>query len=233
MMRDKDNRRRVAGCGPDQGLLEAFLEEKDSLEKKAFRAHALSCRSCRQKMELIEELRAELAGPLARLPESPLGRKKDRLLRQAAQNELERLIGPPSRSLRPRLFTFWRLAAAALMLAAAFGLTFLLNRSLPKDIYRGAPQATQEKMSPQGALREKPSLFEWSPVSGATRYSFELINENLEMLAQGQRSSKVNFALPPEVVQRLERGRVYVWTVKAYDDEGSEVGSRSAEFNIQ
>ena len=203
------------------------------MEKAAFRAHASSCPRCRQKMELVEELRAEIAGPLARLPESSLEGKKSRLLRQAAQNEADRLTISPSRPPRPRLFTFWRWAVATLVLVTAFGLTSLLNRSLPRDIYRGTPRAVQETMSPQGTLQEKPSFFEWSPVDGATCYSFELIDEDLKLLAQSQRSSNVNFTLALEVVQRLERGRIYIWTVKAYDDEGSELGDRSAEFKIE
>jgi hypothetical protein len=88
-------------------------------------------------------------------------------------------------------------------------------------------------MSPQGTLREKPSFFEWSPVDGATFYSLELIDEDLNLLAQSQRSSNVNFTLAREVVHKLERGRTYIWTVKAYDDEGSELGDRSAEFKIE
>jgi len=232
-MRNKGHSRRFKGCVGGQILREALLEERLSLEKEAFLAHASSCRCCRRQLELIEDLRRELGPQLEQLPESPLRGRSTKFLHQAAREELARLPGRrPGRRPLAKAFSLPRLAAAGLVLTLAFGLTLVLSRSSHQDIFRETPRAGREGMSPQGTLREKPSQFEWSEVAGATCYSFELVDENLELLAQSQRSSKTNFTLPPEAVQKLGKGRVYVWTVKAYDDEGGELGERSAEFNI-
>ncbi|MGB9004953.1 MAG: hypothetical protein WCB96_04435 [Candidatus Aminicenantales bacterium] len=231
-MKDRAKSPKRWGCPQGRRLREAFLEEEPSLDKEIFLAHASSCPYCRKKLELIEKLRSQLAPQLEQVPGTSLDRKETRHLRKVAYKEISRISGRPAGHPLFRRFSLRHLAIAGLVLSLALGASLLLNRSGSRDTFRDTLPPGQDGLSPQGLLKEKPAVFEWSPVPEAASYSFELINDDLELLAQGERSCRTRFTLSPEAVQKLTTGRTYIWTVKAYDDKGSELGERSADFTV-
>jgi hypothetical protein len=75
-------------------------------------------------------------------------------------------------------------------------------------------------------------LFVWTPPPGGDGYRFELIDENLRLLAS--LSTKEPWALIPASVRAgLAPGQAYFWTVEAVNDDGVRIGYWRRYFELK
>lgn len=82
---------------------------------------------------------------------------------------------------------------------------------------------TIQLISPTEEVREEIIEFVWRPSSLAESYVVELSDATYRLLWQSERVKTVEVTLPQGVRQRLERGQVYIWQVRGFDDKGNEV----------
>ncbi|HXF05988.1 MAG TPA: hypothetical protein VNM72_11310 [Blastocatellia bacterium] len=82
---------------------------------------------------------------------------------------------------------------------------------------------TIQLISPTEEVREEIIEFVWRPSPLAASYVVELSDATYRLLWQSERVKVVEVTLPQGVRQRLERGQVYIWQVRGFDDKGNEV----------
>jgi len=82
---------------------------------------------------------------------------------------------------------------------------------------------TIQLISPTEEVREETIEFVWRPSPIATSYVVELSDSEYRLLWQSDPVKLVELTLPDAVRRRLERGRVYIWQVRGFDDKGNEV----------
>jgi hypothetical protein len=122
---------------------------------------------------------------------------------------------------------WWRWAAP---LAAAAIILLGINLMQPDDemsvpVMRGSG-AIVELMTPAGILHATPTRFEWAVVEGATRYRFELMDEQARV---------VNRTVVDSTFMVLEEGvpTSGAWRVVALDALGQAMGTSSpARFEV-
>jgi hypothetical protein len=74
-----------------------------------------------------------------------------------------------------------------------------------------APETELILVSPSSKVLETRPRFSWEPVAGAERYRFELVDEDLDTVAQAT-ALEPSYELPEEL--HLEPGAVYTWEVE-------------------
>lgn len=82
---------------------------------------------------------------------------------------------------------------------------------------------TIQLISPTEEVREEIIEFVWRPSPLAESYVVELSDATYRLLWRSERVKMVELTLPQGVRQRLERGQVYIWQVRGFDDKGNEV----------
>jgi len=190
-------------CPPDDVFIEAMLNEQGLKEKEALIDHILSCPRCKKKFRLLRSVQRDLS-------------------------DMEGLKEKP-----PRLSLPLKAAAvAAAMIAVLLAGLYFTIAIQKKQVFRGrgGPQLTLIK--PRGNISGPPDHFQWTPVEGAEDYSFELIDEDLNVLiATSARTPGIS--LSPAVTRGLRRGKPYIWTVTASDEKDGILASGSQSFVIR
>jgi len=156
--------------------------------------------------------------------------RRFRPLARASRRELQNRFRLPGESRRQGLFRFLVAAgSAAALLLAVFVLPGLPPRG-NDALERGG--MTDNISLPSGCLTEPPLLFVWTPLPDGDGYRFELIGENLGLLAA--LSTKEPWAMIPASVRKgLAPGRTYLWTVEAVNDDGVKIGQWRRYFELK
>lgn len=136
----------------------------------------------------------------------------------------------PARGTRRAAAPWWRRATFPMALAAtalvAVGLSRILGDGAPSDVMRGAADgATDGVVAVAPAAEIAPGtrpVFVWRAVPGASRYRFELLDVDGDLLLEAvTRDTAV--VLPDSVV--LGAGSEHRWIVRAIDSLGAPLGS--------
>lgn len=178
------------------------MKEADLKEKEILISHVLDCPRCRKKFYVMQQLQKEV-----------------------------RTINIP-REVRHSTFrinqTVAVLAGALLFLVAAIFFLIKLDKS---PAYRGDGFGVVVLIAPEGTLKNPPAAFSWRPKKGTDAYSFRLVDDDLNtILATGGVQTKLS--LGESVRSKLIRGRSYIWTIEAFDDQGKKIASGSKSFKI-
>lgn len=188
--------------------------------------HLGGCRTCRHLLMIAyEDSQPEMA--TRRIPRW----LKARALKLPATPNLK----PPSLVFGLRLQVAGAIAA---ILIAALGITLFLFRNdaqgvlAPAEVFRQheAVRAAPRLLAPAAneAINSDEIEFRWSEVSGATGYSFTLLNEKGDILLQSSMSDARVYLKPRDV--QLERGKAYFWYVAAKSIDGTAMDSEIGKF---
>lgn len=216
-------------CPEREVFLKAFLSELPAEEKNELLNHVPGCPSCRARFRLLSQVREELQKRDFPGPEEALDAAEERDLRMIAGQRLRELDGNRQRYLFNLIPA--RYAAAVALLLFAAGLFFILK--LPQaEVLRSSENKGLQLINPEGKLGRPPSLFTWTPVAGAESYKFELIDDELNSI-HSEKIRQTQLRLSPESVRKIVRGKNYIWTVEAYDDNDKKLDSASLSFDVR
>jgi len=214
-----------AGCPPPEAFLEAEAEALAPEERRRLDEHADRCPACAAERDLA---RLFDAGPEA------VGVRPEDVDYVVAHLETARhrpgrvVPFPAARKPAVQRPAVWRLAAAVVLMLGG-GLLFQLSRqgapSLPAPgtgtVLRGGEVAA---VSPMGEVAAVPAELRWTPRPGASSYRVRLSTVDDTVLWETAVPAPPA-RLPAEVVRRLNRAVVYVWTVEALDASGARVAA--------
>jgi len=219
-MIDEKGGRGDGACPSDDRFLDFFLEKNGGPGEEGLLDHLRNCSDCRVKFGLLRELDPVLWAQFRRF----------RPLARASRRELRNRLRRPGMAGRRGLVRFLAAAgSAAALLLAVFVLPGLPPRG-NDALERGG--ITDNISLPSGCLTEPPLLFVWTPLPDGDGYRFELIEENLGLLAT--LSLKEPWAMIPASVRKgLVPGRTYLWTVEAINDDGVKIGYWRRYFELK
>ncbi|MFW6160381.1 MAG: hypothetical protein ACOC57_04485 [Acidobacteriota bacterium] len=133
-------------------------------------------------------------------------------------------------------FINWRFAAGLTGAAALLLLIFFLINPFSNRDYRAhrdspfSVQAPRYQSSPHPAL-----VFQWEKVEKARAYSLELFDPALYPLWKSPRTETNRLKLPDNVLDQLEKSKIYFWVLTAYLEGGEKIESPLYHFtyNLQ
>lgn len=215
-----------AGCPPPEAYLEAESGALAAEARRALDEHADGCPACAAERDLARlwDAAPRQAGARPEDLELVVARlEASSPVSKPALATVTPFPGPRRPAPAPsRLFT--RLAAAAvLILAAGLGWRgfYQPEPPLPPPETGGAVRsAAIEVLAPRGELEEIPAELRWDSWPGAHSYRVRLMEVDGTILWQEPVPSPPA-RLPREVVARLHRAVVYLWTVDALGKDGS------------
>ncbi|HEY0972661.1 MAG TPA: hypothetical protein VGE02_16955 [Gemmatimonadales bacterium] len=132
---------------------------------------------------------------------------------------------------------WWRRGSLPMALAAtalvAVGVSrFLGDGASPVDVTRGAADGVSV-IAPTPATRLAPGArptFVWHAVPGASRYGFELLDADGNLLHDAV-TADTSVVLPPDVT--LAADTDYRWIVRATDALGAQLGSAVSQIRVE
>ena len=219
--------RKSGDCPKSEDFVRAFLGEVGGGAGPGFLEHVARCPSCRPRMQVLAQVRAELEARAGMVPEAGMTREETRTLRRAAVEQL-RLMRPPARRLSLRAMQ----VAAAAVVVLALGYLYLNNSPYSRLAVRGSASFELRLLGPGPHLRSAPANFSWSDVPGRDDFRFVLVDDGLNTLYEVE-TEATGLSLPNNVRMRLLRGRAYLWTVLALDDNRRELASASRVFEVE
>jgi hypothetical protein len=225
-------RKNPGGCPKREDFVRFFMGELEESARRNFLDHALHCPDCRPRLKVLAALQADLKKRESLVPEVGLTEAEACRLRRLAADE--RKVLTPARR---RAWVTPAAATTAVSLAALgvlLGYYFLKGGSVPRTrLTLRAPEGRVLRLiEPGKKLQAAPTLFVWTEVKGVDTFLFSLIDDELNTI-YFEAAKIPHLRLPDEVRQKLQRGKTYLWTVRAQDDFDGELASASRDFVIE
>ena len=218
-------------CPTEGAFLKAFLRGPDMAEREKVAKHAAVCPRCLRKFNVLSGLETELKAREKEIEEECLSREEMKALEKMARERLRDLSGQPARPFLKSQASVGISLGVSLVLAV-LGYFLLVRNSSPKLILRGVPSQELQLIKPQGMLKEAPEVFVWTEVKGRETFVFRLVDEELNTVYRTKLSTP-RAHLPAEVKDNLVKGKTYLWTVEAQDEECDTLASDYLTFEIE
>lgn len=229
-------------CPHNDLFIKAVFNELGENEKESFVDHIFCCSKCRLKFDAIKALNRECRQEGKDLPDGALTSEEAKSLRKMAAGRLRELGKstdrfPVFRPGRPGLKWIY----AASLFLAIIGIGYLLLNSPPgQKTFRTMINTDLHLLEPMGKINKPPYIFRWSPVKNADVYNFKLLDDNLQVFCKkdlplpvGGRLRTPSLLLDEAIRKKLERGKTYVWTVVASDDDNLKLAEARGYFIIE
>ncbi len=225
-------------CPKNEVFLKALVGELGEDEKESFIDHIFCCSKCRLKFDAIKGLNREYRREAKDIPDGTLTSDEVKFFRKMAARKLRELEkGSPRFSLiRPGLK--WIFAASIFLAVVTIGY-FLLYSPPDQKMFRTTNNELRLS-KPMGKIRVPPSMFKWSPVKNADVYNFKLLDEDLQVLwdknlivSSESGPSVSSLVLDETIKNKLKRGKTYVWTVVASDNDNLKLAEARGYFIIE
>jgi hypothetical protein len=229
-------------CPHNDVFIKALFSELGENEKESFVDHIFCCSKCRLKFDAVKALNRECRQEGKDIPDETLTSDEAKSLRKMAAGRLRELGDssvrfPVFRPGRPGLKWIY---AASLFLAVVVIGYLLLNSPPDQKIFRTTNPNELRLSKPIGNIKEPPSIFKWSPVKNANVYFFKLLDEDLQVLwdkslvvSSKSGPSVSSLVLDETIKNKLKRGKTYVWTVAAFDDDNLKLAEARGYFIIE
>ncbi len=211
-------------CPDDRALVLLAMGEAAPRAKDRMLGHLAVCSRCSLRFNVLRELKRDLHP------------RVEAFVGEHASARTARPSRPPRRSRLGPLVSLFGLRFAAgfiaLFLVLASGAFLALSRAARHSELR-SPSTKLSLLEPSGTLSSAPTVFRWTPVLNAENYNLELIDDALGRIHTAATFLINEFVLPAEVRAKLVKGRIYVWTVSAQDEDSNRLVSRSGSFVIE
>jgi len=117
--------------------------------------------------------------------------------------------------------------AAAAIVALAGGFTWLTLRAPTLLIYRGEQGVIRSLIAEDVELARDGATLRWEGPSGAVKqYGVRILSKNLDILLVVEALKEPEFAIPPELLSRID-GDTFLWQVEAVLDDGTRFTSET------
>ncbi len=219
--------RKSRDCPKREDFVSAFLGEAGDGAGPEFLEHAARCPVCRPRMQVLAKVRDGLEARVDMVPEAGLTKEESRKLRWAAVEQL-RLMRPPARRLSLRALQ----VAAVAVVVLALGYLYLNNSLYSRFAVRGPVNHALRLLGPGPHLRGGLADFSWSDVPGRDDFRFVLVDDELNTICEVE-TEATSLRLPESVRGKLAKGRTYLWTVVALDDDSRDLATASRVFNVE
>jgi len=230
-MREPMNKKIIRPCPEKEKFLRAFMGELTEAEYKDFLGHVSSCPDCRRVFEALTQLQAQLKARESVIEDKEVSAEQMRELRRLAKQQVRELSKKRAPLfLRPLAVGLVALAAGLVLLFV--GYFFLLRNHSSDQTLRGKPREELRLIKPERKPKGAPSVFLWTDVKGRDSFRFEIIDDELNTLYINAVTG-TKLELPAEVKQQIVKGKVYLWTIEVYDDNGKKLASASRYFEIE
>jgi|GEM_PF-6964521 len=222
-------------CPDHAALARAFFGEAGGAEQEALARHVLRCPRCRLKLDVLRQLHRELGPVLEKLPEDAEIESALDMFQEAAKSRHKNISVRKAKPAGPRFLgvPLLAFAGALAVFLIAIGAVTLSRGRFAFSPLRKASVMDIRMIEPVGSTRGRPEIFRWAKVAGADSYEFVLIDENLNTIHTAKASYVPELVIPLAVGNQLERGKVYVWEVKARDDNDALLRSGKGSFTIR
>ncbi|MCP2520312.1 hypothetical protein NLD30_07695 [SCandidatus Aminicenantes bacterium Aminicenantia_JdfR_composite] len=227
------NRNLENKCLDKDVFIKTFLDEISVDEKEKLIDHVLTCEKCRHKFKIMKELMNELAKIRGDLENIELSQNEIKQFRKLAKER----IGEIQKRERRTILNFMPIKNALIftgLIIMILGTYLLVSRFHQKEVYREAGTKQLELLEPIGRISKSPVAFIWTYLEEAEggHYKFKLIDDELNTIWEtGTKTNRLT--LPENVRKKLKKGRIYIWKVEAYSDDGRKIDSKSNYFEIK
>jgi hypothetical protein len=220
-------------CPADEVFIKAFMGELNLEEVERLVDHTLVCRKCHKKFEVLRQLSSDLMKKSPGLEERKLTNEEEKELGRIARKKLKKTKS--DKSMLFNVVPTKHAAVAALMIVVIAGILLILNlpRINKSGIYREERSGPRIALiMPSGKVSVPPVVFSWTVYAGADDYFFELVDDELNTVYE-RILEETQLTLPDEVVQKLEKGKTYVWRVSARNEFGQVLRSDFTSFELK
>ncbi len=224
-------------CPDQEALITAYLGEARGPEKDALARHVLHCPRCRLRLDILRHVHREFEAKIDALTDGTDGEASLADLREVAKARMKELRFWRARPARRR---FWGIpvpvftAGVFTLLVMASAAAVMISRGyLGHRVLREGSPVHIRLIEPIGKVSRAPESFRWQPVIGAKSYTLTLIDEDLNTIFSGTSRYVAQIVVPLTLRNRLERGSVYVWEVKALDDSSALLSTAKGSFAIR
>lgn len=212
-------------CPSREAFEKSFRTDATLEERERMADHALVCPSCRARMEVLLDVRQEIAS-------------RGRTFRPMAKASLVELksqtgarLSGPRRVLGVRLIP---VATAGALLALALAAVFLIGPLAPRDgVLRDGEAGGLALLSPKGKIKGTPMEFRWDGPVEANTYFIEVVDDRLAVIIPPTGTVERFYSLPIGYENRFAPGRTYIWSLTAIDDVGRTIGTAQQVFTVQ
>jgi len=218
-------------CPSRNTFVGAMMREIDKNDREAFFSHVSVCPECRLKFGALAELEAELEAKKSLIPEVGLSAAEERALRRVGRQRWRELSGRGIRLIPPPLCLPAAAVAAGLVLIL-LGYYFFIRIPSSDQALRGKQSQQIGLLEPGEKCKRTPEVFRWTDVEGRDGFLVTIIDDELNTIfSEGVKESELR--LPVEVRDKLERGKTYLWTVEATDEDHKLLATASRYFEIE
>ncbi len=221
---------RSCDCPKKEDFIKALQGEMADDSRRQFYHHVWRCPCCRPKLQVLVKVKAELETRADLVTESSLAGKEARALRKVAADQMN-LINPPTRRLSVRSLPV-AAAAAVGVVALALGYLFLNDTLRDRAAMRGPVKLELRLLAPGPVLQGAPSDFSWSDIPGRDDFRFILVDDELNTIYETE-TEETSLRLPEKERAKLMKGKTYLWTILALDDNKRELASSSRVFEVE
>jgi len=123
--------------------------------------------------------------------------------------------------------------ATLLLVIVVAGYILFLSPVGQRDRLRSVDSGELRLLAPVGHLTAPPEEFSWTPVLGADAHVLTMTDEKLNRIFVDESPKPLTgISFPEKLRSVLVRGRTYVWTVIAVDEDNHVLATKSASFII-
>jgi hypothetical protein len=146
------------------------------------------------------------------------------------RQRMRMLSGRGRLSIPPALRRPAAVAASGLVIIL-LGYIFMVRIPSVDKALRGRQAQEIKLIEPKEKLERAPEIFRWTDVEGKDAFDLKIIDDELNSIFHGK-VKEARLRLPAEVRDQFKRGKTYLWTVEAVDEEDRILASASRYFEI-
>ena len=221
-------------CPDSKALVNAFLGEMTQKKKASLIKHAFQCPSCRLRFIALQKIQLELEPKINQIPSRKLTGEEAYTLRRLAEERLAEM-GGRRETLKMPFHSRYRLvyiAAAVVLVAGISAAIFSGKYFLSQTRSRGSSQEAFRLLEPIGELRSPPIHFSWTAFPDADIYLIQIIDENLSTILSDH-AFVPEYTLPKNLATKFQKGKAYLWSIEAMNDNGEKIALTQNYFMIK
>jgi hypothetical protein len=220
-------------CPEDSIFIQAILGNLPMEKKEGFINHVFSCPECRLKFEALNSLRRDLQNKADDFSQEALTKGEEREFRKICKERLREL----KKESKPLNLIFHRFKPSSVFIAASFAVLiciagFFLQSLVRQKASRASGNNEIRLIEPLGKVKSTPTVFRWSPLKRADGYDIKIVDEELRTIVTGGNHVPF-FKLNDDFRKYFIRGKTYIWSVEAHDNENNPITFAQGHFIIE
>lgn len=246
-MEGKSKKNGMEVCPDDETFIDVFLGRAGLRAKEKIVDHALKCKSCALKFDMLVRLQDKIN----EYEFSECGRAEEAQYKEF-WDAAKQKMGEIESGRRPFRFGFgsefggrfglrlghWVGSFPKKYLAAVGALVMVFMGYLAytnwfhKEVYRDFGERSLVLLEPIGEIEGPPMYLKWKAIDQADGYDVRIIDEYLTTVAILDPNNNDSITIPEEIRARLKPGITYIWVVEAFNEEDIKIAEAQKHFII-